>query len=159
MIRMGLKHAESVTAEDLASLNYIETRLTPVESILSSFELILDGLERSTRQVKDVVNDDTERDRLLLAIQNYRNQVTAYRINANAILRKCATASKLLDGILVFNNQNTTQKQSQHVLYLTKSTVDDSVTVRVITTITLVFLSCTAVSVSYTMMLDVRLMY
>jgi hypothetical protein len=79
---------------------------------------------------------------------NLASMTTVYRDNTAVLLVKCTSTLGVLNSILNLNNQRIAQQQNDRVFYLTTSTVDDSATVRVITAITLVFLSFTAVAVS-----------
>jgi LPS sulfotransferase NodH len=82
-------------------------------------------------------------------LENYQRKATACANNAGALLTTCERAVQLLDRVLNLKCQQVAQQQNTAILALTKSTVDDSATVRVITAITLVYLSCTVVAVGY----------
>jgi len=79
---------------------------------------------------------------------NQKRKLAAYEENRAALADQCEFAGKLLRDRLEARDQLAMQKQSHYALQLTKSTVDDSATVRVVTVITLVYLSFTVVAVS-----------
>lgn len=149
---MGLDHEKVVIPENMSSLHYFESRLIPCEAILDSFQQTLEGIKKTIRQHPRLGPGPREVDKIF---SNYSNRATAYRSNVKVLLKKCASASQLLNGILNANDQKILREdqrilrqQSERVLYLTRSTVDDSATVRVITFITLIFLTFTSVAVS-----------
>ena len=144
MLSIGLTDLKSVVASDMAEINFVATRLLPIEAILIASGHVLDGLERISQRWSHHLAGPVSpiQDSLWSGgLFNERNELVAYRSYLHVLMQKCSNVSKLLDGILNF-------RQSSHVLLLTTSTVDDSATVRVITVITLVFLSFTAVAVS-----------
>jgi hypothetical protein len=66
---------------------------------------------------------------------------------AGHLFDRCNSTMEILNKRLEFADKDEVQKQSGYLLQLTKSAVDDSVAVRVITFITLIYLSCTVVGV------------
>ncbi|KAK3703769.1 hypothetical protein LTR37_014215 [Vermiconidia calcicola] len=157
MLCVGLDDLSSVTPHDMVRLCDTQMRLLPQRHALKSLDKVLEGLDMAfgrwsmlegdgnstpTRQWKDL-------------LRNLHAEITSYQSNAEAVLEKCETASKLLTGILEFHNrsiasqqESIAREQNDRVYRLTKFTVDDSITVRVVTTITLVFLSFATVAVS-----------
>ncbi|KAF2168536.1 hypothetical protein M409DRAFT_21286 [Zasmidium cellare ATCC 36951] len=145
MLNIGLKTPNGVSTSDLADINYIESRLTPAQAVLTSIIKLCDDLETMTAEVKTLLPDaaDAQWPRTL---SNSRAKLIAFRSNSSVLLRKTANISQMLNSILTFRSQEIMKEQSERVLFLTTSTVDDSATVRVITAITLVFLSFTVVA-------------
>lgn len=74
--------------------------------------------------------------------------VEAFHAHARGIHDKCQSAVQLVDRALNLKHQRIAQEQTELMTKLAESTVDDSATVRVITVITLIYLSFTVVGVS-----------
>lgn len=77
----------------------------------------------------------------------FTNQLISSANRAEAVLREHESTASLLVQIISAKNQRVTQEQNALVMKLTRSTLDDSVNVRVITVITLVYLSAAVVAV------------
>lgn len=75
-------------------------------------------------------------------------QIIAMKRNLQAILTRCAATARLLEQVASSRNEKTAQQQNLRLTELTRLTVDDSNAIRVITVITLLYLSLTAVAVS-----------
>lgn len=76
-------------------------------------------------------------------------QLVSLKNNLISLLKRCQSANSLLEQIATSKNQRIAQDQSLEVVKLTESTVDDSVTIRVITVITLIYVSATAPAVRH----------
>lgn len=76
------------------------------------------------------------------------NQMTSYNEHLQVLLKRCSSTAHLLEQLVWSKNQNLTREQNAYVLELTKSAADDSAAIRVITVITLIYLSSTFVAVS-----------
>jgi hypothetical protein len=142
----GLKDLNGVTPDDIADLSFTERRLVPVDAILASTSRLLHDLGVFV-QSSPITSAGLLTLGLAESFTNAANTATAYRDNVTVLLLKCASTQEVLNSILNLNNQRIAQQQNDRVFYLTTATVDDSATVRVITAITLVFLSFTAVAV------------
>jgi hypothetical protein len=147
MLTAGLKDLNGVTSDDIADLSFTERRLVPVDAILASTTRLLGDLEQFV-QASSVISVSPSKLGLAEILINAANTATAYRDNVAVLLLKCTSTQEVLNNILNLNNQRIAQQQNDRVYYLTTATVDDSATVRVITAITLVFLSFTAIAVS-----------
>lgn len=77
----------------------------------------------------------------------FTNQLLSSANRAEALLREHESTAHLLVQIISAKNQRVTQEQNEIVMKLTRSTLDDSVNVRVITVITLVYLTAAVVAV------------
>lgn len=78
----------------------------------------------------------------------YEKEVAAYLGNAKYLLARVEKIAALLSDTLNLRDQATSDEQNGYVLQLTRSTVDDSITIKVITVVTLVYLPFTFVAVS-----------
>lgn len=143
MFCAGFKHPESVTSDDLRNLHFCLDRLSPLDSILCSQLGTLEGLEQVVR--KHIVIDDPMRSAEPQEWQefftNSHTKLNAFRMNALSLLARCQNTLQLVDGALKLENQ-------RNVMGLTEIAVDDSATIRVMTTITLIFLSFATIAVS-----------
>ena len=81
-------------------------------------------------------------------IVSHLEQVQSFSDNLETLLSECTSIRYLLEQVATSKNQTIARRQGEHVMLLTKSTVDDSTTVRVITVISLVYVSCSAAAVS-----------
>lgn len=96
-------------------------------------------------------------------LANIRSKFAALHDYCSQLREQTASSTQMLSNIFTLQNQESMKQQSEQglaltkamkeqsdrVLFLTTSTVDDSATFRVITAITLVFLSFTVVAVSH----------
>lgn len=145
-LSIGLEDRRSITPKDTAEIDNIKGKLSAAQSAAMSLSSVLDGLERmlqrwsqhSLHNERANSGDEVES---AAKIINFRNQARGYERNSVALVQKCDHASKLLEGVFNMTSQNA-------ALELSASAADDSMTVRVITVITLVFLSFTVVAVN-----------
>ena len=72
---------------------------------------------------------------------NSHTKLNAFRMNAISLITRCQNTLQLVDGALKLENQRS-------AMGLTEIAVDDSATIRVMTTITLIFLSFATIAVS-----------
>lgn len=152
MLCVGLQDPDSVSPLDMTSLNHVQVNLSPLHSSLSALARAIDGLDRAYGRWVDAQGHTTKLSNSKwndVAI-NYRSKISSHQANLDVIERKGNATAQLLTNILELHGRNIARQQNDRVLLLTMFTVDDSVTVRVITAITLVFLSFTAVAVSRT---------
>jgi hypothetical protein len=147
MLTIGLKDLDGVVAKDIADLSFTERRLIPVDAILAATTRLAQDLGNFIQSNTTSTASPTGVD-LVEFCANLASTTICYRENAATLLVKCTSTLGVLNSILNLNNQRIAQQQNDRVFYLTTATVDDSATVRVITAITLVFLSFTAVAVS-----------
>ena len=150
MLTIGMKTIGTVTADDMADLSFVESRLQPAEALLDALDRTLQGLRQFHERWARL---DSGIDQCSLAmgpqhIVNMRNSVVAYKQYADTLLKRCHGAFQTLNGVLGVNSELISRRQADRVEYLTTSTVDDSATVKVVTVITLIFLSFTAMAVS-----------
>lgn len=147
MLTIGLKDLDGVVAKDIADLSFTERRLIPVDAILGATARLAQDVGNFI-QSKTTPSTGLTDEELIEFCVNLASTTISYRENAATLLVKCISTLGVLNSILNLNNQRIAQQQNDRVFYLTTATVDDSATVRVITAITLVFLSFTAVAVS-----------
>lgn len=141
MLSVDATDPDGVDPEDRSNLTFFKTRLLPIEPVLRALDLGMDGFDKVISHYDQVFTPYNAMGSWKQYLYNHRIKTATYRDQANTLLQKCANASQLLDS-------NLAHQQNSHILFLTNSTVDDSATVRVITAITLMFLSFTAVAVS-----------
>lgn len=77
----------------------------------------------------------------------FGNQLDALQDRLQVLLKERESTADLLEQVISFKNQRVAQNQNDLLTRLTQSTVDDSVNVRVITVIGLVYVSSTVVAV------------
>ena len=136
------REVDCVSSGDMARLSHLERKVLCVEPILMSVQDSLLGLQEVFGRSSTAVNSPSAiSDRYARNLRSYSADNAAYRYYARTVLNKTVTCTRLLDGLLNFRHQNIS-------LSLANASVDDSATVRVLTTITVVYLSSMAVAVS-----------
>lgn len=78
----------------------------------------------------------------------HTTQIVSYKEHLQVLLQRCKSTAHLLEQLVASKNQKLTREQSSYVLTLTQAAADDSAAIRVITVITLIYLSSTVVAVS-----------
>lgn len=150
---VGFQHPESVTPDDLRNLHFCLDRLSPLDAIFSAQLVTLEGLEQIVRRQclsGDIVGSScgTEPQDWREFFSNTRTKLGALRKNAASLIARCQNTLQLVDGAMKLENQRLMAQQSANVLDLTVIAVDDSATIRIMTTITLCFLSFATLAVS-----------
>lgn len=139
----------------MVDAHYIKDRLQPVKPILESLVHNL-VMIKSTALDFGKCNDqcatcaEVKRVDSVPWATDAQEKCASYQRNTAFLYQKCESTIDILCKRLEFTDKGEVQKQSGYLLQLNKSAVDDSVAVRVITFITLVYLSCTVVGVSRT---------
>lgn len=151
MLSVGLKHMDSVTPQDMNNLSRIRLKLLPQPRALSGLARTIQGLQLALKQwsnAQPTVDPDIAQT-LDQSLTNRALEITSYTENAFAVLEKCDVASQNLNGILEFNNRSIAKEQNDRATLLTQFAVEDSITVRVVTAISLVFLCFATMAVSH----------
>jgi hypothetical protein len=154
LMSIGLIEVDAVTPDEMADLFFFESRILPLNVAATAAANISEGLQYCSTRLAALspgAGLSTTADQEIEWLHNYRKHALACASNTSALLTKCERAVQLLDRVLNLKSQQIAEQQNTNILALTKSTVDDSATVRVITAITLVYLSCTVVAVSHTL--------
>lgn len=110
-------------------------------------ELRTSLLELCSYQPTNTIDCATSQHQSMDWLLNYQRTVEGFADEVLSLMSRCGSTARLLRDRLEFKDRLETQKQSEYILQLTHSTVDDSATVRVITVITLVYLSFSVVAV------------
>jgi hypothetical protein len=141
-------YPDSVTYDSLRSLHFFQNRLNPVAAIFDSLLGTLDGLEKLVGKHKMLHpshgNESTDWEEFAY---NSRVKLGAFQTNIASVMAHCQSTLAFADGAIKLDSQKIIGRQSSHVLGLTDIAVDDSATIRVMTTITLVFLSFATIAV------------
>ena len=133
-----------------ASIRAIESRCLPLQAVFRSFDKTVQTLHKANNALRDCGTllhlSWHKMDQLL---DNYESHADAYLQAASFLQSWATTTAQLIADNLSFNNSYTAQQQSDYMLSLTSSTVDDSSTVRVITVVTLIYLPSTFMAVCF----------
>jgi hypothetical protein len=144
----GSAYPESVTYDSLRNLHFFQNRLSPVSAIFDSLLGTLDGLENFTsKHTMLYPSGSNEPQYWEEFIYNSRMKLSGFQMNIKSVMTHCQNTLQFVDGTIKLENQKIIAKQSSHVLSLTNIAVDDSATIRVMTTITLIFLSFATIAV------------
>ncbi|KAA8645038.1 uncharacterized protein ATNIH1004_009249 [Aspergillus tanneri] len=138
----------NVNHQTLTFIRSVEARCLPLRAIFCSFDKTLQIL----RKANDVLRDCGRVDHapwmaMEQLLGNYKNHLEAYSQGAAFLQNRTATTAHLITDTFSFKNSHRAHEQTEHMLDLTLSTVDDSTTVRVITVVTLIYLPSTFVAV------------
>lgn len=151
MFCAGSDYPDSVTYDSLRSLHFFQNRLSPVSAIFDSLLGTFEGLERIASKHKMLLSSNSnEPGHWEDFIYNSRMKLSGFQMNIKSVVAHCQSTLQFVDGTIKLENQNIIGKQSSHVLRLTGIAVDDSATIRVMTTITLIFLSFATIAVRFT---------
>ncbi|THC95903.1 hypothetical protein EYZ11_004634 [Aspergillus tanneri] len=137
----------NVNHQTLTFIRSVEARCLPLRAIFCSFDKTLQIL----RKANDVLRDCGRVDHapwmaMEQLLGNYKNHLEAYSQGAAFLQNRTATTAHLITDTFSFKNSHRAHEQTEHMLDLTLSTVDDSTTVRVITVVTLIYLPSTFVA-------------
>ena len=143
----GLIVNKSVTAEHLATLHFLHTRILPLYSAFLYLEQTISML----RKIKVAVGQPNAPDNVTIKPQEQFGDVSAtmhsYKTNASALLKRWTVTVDMVNTALNLTDQKLAREQNGLVTALGKFTASDSASIHVITIITLVFLCFTVVSV------------
>lgn len=145
----------SVDFNTMTNVHYIKSRFILVKLILESFSRNMEQLESVAADFEGF-GSHCAQCTTATWVQNSRwiayakEKCETFKRSAEHLFDKCSSTIEIISLRLEFEDKHEGQKQSGYLLQLTRSAVDDSVAVRVITFITLVYLSCTVVGVSKT---------
>ncbi|KAF7593744.1 hypothetical protein BBP40_010920 [Aspergillus hancockii] len=128
----------------LTSIRAVELRCLPLQAIFRSFGKTLSVLQQGNNALRDcsIVHPASWQSMKQL-LDNYDHSVDAYSQGASFLQSRAATTAQLISDTFAFKSSDTAQRQTIYMLDLTRKTVDDSTTVRVITIVTLIYLPST----------------
>lgn len=147
---------QSIKPATLTRARFIETRLHPLVPIFRSYEELFAGLS----SLNDALLEHQTINRLThiqtkCTLANMERQIAGYSSNVHYLLSKIASMAQLVSDTLALRdqqislrNQQIAQEQNTQLTEMTRLTVQDSATVRVIGVATLIFLPTTFVAVS-----------
>ena len=128
-------------------LYFLESRLLAVLPALEASKNALERLRSLYDPETRIWTASEKARRFVEQVDAYSGRVQAYTSRLHVLLRKRESTAHLLEQTISWSQQRAAQDQNDLLTNLTKSAVDDSVTIRVITVITLVYLSFTVVAV------------
>ena len=138
-----------VNYETLGSIRHAESCCLSLEPIFRSLRKALQTLDDVNYILTERnITQQSDAHAMKLLLNNYMNMVDAYTQQASFLKNRAACLAVSITDTLSFKDSNTAKRQSQYMLDLTLSTVDDSTTVRVITIVTLIYLPFTFMAVS-----------
>lgn len=134
------------------TLHFLETRFLPVDPALKMMTITMSQLRELFNSQK-MWRSESDRRRYDFGPFNevvdiHANQIASYSEHLQVLLKRCNSTAKLLEQLVASKNQKLSREQNEYILTLTKSAADDSAAIRVITVITLIYLSSTVVAVS-----------
>lgn len=138
-----VRHTIEYNYDSLAQLRYIQARCLPLDSIFAGYRRAITELANLSASLLSTNPSQSQIAATLSGwTATHKQRLETYQDHSNALKASCEFTVELLRDRLGF-------KENSSIWELTKLTVDDSATVRVITVITLAFLSFTVVAVSF----------
>lgn len=143
----------SIDFNAMTNIHYLRSRISLAKPVLESFSRNMEQLGSVAADL-EFVGSQCAQCTAAPWTQNSqwivyaKEKSAAFERYAEHLFERCNSTMEILNKRLEFADKDEVQKQSGYLLQLTKSAVDDSVAVRVITFITLIYLSCTVVGVS-----------
>jgi hypothetical protein len=153
---MPIMGNQPIKPATLTRARFIESRLHPLVPIFRSYEEIFTGLLNlnDTLLERNHINRSSHQ-QMKCVLGNMNRQIVGYADNVHHLLRKIASMAQLVSDTLALRdqqislrNQQIAQEQNRQLTEMTRLTVQDSATVRIIGVATLVFLPTTFVAVS-----------
>lgn len=143
-----LKEELRVNYKSINRIRYAEARCQALVPIFRSLQRNTKALHsfNDTLMERNVIQKP-ESHRMKQLLSNYGNMVDAYTQQAEFLKCRTSCLAVAITDTLSFKDTYTAKEQSEHMLKLTLSTVDDSTTVRVITIVTLIYLPATFMAV------------
>jgi hypothetical protein len=147
---------QPVKPATLTRARFIESRLHPLVPIFRSYEELFTGLSTLNDTLLDCQTiNRTSHVQITCTLGNMTRQIAGYTDNVHHLLRKIASMAQLVSDTLALRdqqislrNQQIAQEQNKQLTEMTRLTVQDSATLRVIGVATLIFLPTTFVAVS-----------
>ena len=143
-----LEQKVSVDFDAMTNVHYVKSRILPLKPILACFNRDMEQLEIAAANIRSIGNSCSHCTHDSQRIAYAKEKSVTIQSNADYLLEQCSSTFEILSKRLEFVDKDEVRKQSAYLLQLTKSAVDDSAAVRVITFITLIYLSGTVVGVS-----------
>lgn len=138
-----------VNHKTLSTVRHAEARCLSLTPIFSSLQKVFQALHDLNNTLPERnITQQSNAHAMKQLLNNYGNMVDAYTQQASFLKSRTACLAVSITDTLSFKDSNTARSQSQYMLDLTLSTVDDSTTVRVITIVTLIYLPFTFMAVS-----------
>ncbi|EPE25310.1 Magnesium transport protein CorA, transmembrane region [Glarea lozoyensis ATCC 20868] len=131
----------------LRALKHLEDQVLPLtarfQTTLATIRKLLDANDLfHSRQWSDTTTCQEIRDEL----QAHETYMNGHLITVTLLQKRVSEILNLLNIALSLKNQGTSVQINEHMLALTKDTVDDSASVRVVTIVTLIYLPASFVS-------------
>ncbi|OJJ46048.1 hypothetical protein ASPZODRAFT_67019 [Penicilliopsis zonata CBS 506.65] len=127
--------------QTLKSVRFVENRCQSFQTIFHSLGKLFETVRKANNALLGArILEPPEKQALDQLLDNYLTHLDAYRRNAAYLQGWAARTAQLVIDTLSLINARTVQAQSEYMLSLTKSAVDDSTAVRVITIATLIYL-------------------
>ncbi|KAJ5160877.1 uncharacterized protein N7482_007881 [Penicillium canariense] len=136
-----------VNHETLGTVRHAEARCLSLQPIFRSLRKTFQALHDVNEALAERnITQQSDAHAMKQLLNNYVNLVDAYTQQAWFLKSRTACLAVSITDTLSFKDSNTAKRQTQYMLDLTLSTVDDSTTVRVITIVTLIYLPSTFIA-------------
>lgn len=141
---IDLKSEFDISHETLRQVNCLKQKLLPLRSVLAALGLILNTLEDVLRpELHDKQGDDTTS-----ILCNLRNEALVNSENSKYLLQLAESIQMQTSDTLNIKNQDVSVQQNDQLFKLARASASDSLSIRVITILTLVYLPFSFVAVS-----------
>lgn len=126
----------------LQHLHSVKQKLLPIRSIFVALGWVLDNLQSS------VDSHEARSKEVLLVAQNLRSECSAHAENVRHLLDVAERLRIQTSDALDLKNQDVSAQQTQQLFDLAKASSRDSLSIRIITVLTLLYLPFSFVAVS-----------
>jgi hypothetical protein len=138
-----------VSFDTLKEFRVIEKHILPIEQIINSFYMQLDGLERACEGFVDASDTDKESQLgIRAAIGQFRSDATSYKNQAMYMFKKTQSAAQSVSDSLNLSYQQLAQNQNRNTFIMATSAREDSIAIRAITLVTSFYLPFSFVAVT-----------
>ncbi|EPE32292.1 Magnesium transport protein CorA, transmembrane region [Glarea lozoyensis ATCC 20868] len=131
----------------LTQLQYLQERLFPLKARFeTSHSVVCSLMELADKFYAEGHYDETLRQAFSNNLRNFASKYQGHSTSSDLLVSRVSGLIKLLSVTLNLKNQATSVDINHNMLTLTKDTVDDSATVRVVTLVTLIYLPASFIS-------------
>jgi hypothetical protein len=128
----------------MLEVNTIEQQLLPLQSIFICFSTILSGLA----SLEDFILQTASKNVHTRILQNLENEISAHKENVKYLTALAKGIRSQIRDTLNLKNQAIARRQSNSVFQLAVSNANDSIAIRIITMLTLIYLPSSYIAVS-----------
>jgi hypothetical protein len=132
-----------ISHDNLRQINNLKQKLLPIRSILSGLGLVLETLKCVAK-----ANCSSHGEEFARALSNLQNELSAHMENSRYLLNFSDRIRIQISDVLSLRNQDISVQQNDQLFEMAQTGASDSLSIRVITLLTLIYLPFSFVAVS-----------